>query len=88
MPVRRAISPRWVSTVLMGSRSGLGLPRMLRQRSGQASLLCVAVSADASADQIEQALAAGFNDYWPKPIEMQPLLARLADLARDLTPTP
>ena len=41
----------------------------------------VALSADAMPAQVERGLRAGFRDYLPKPLDLQRLMALLADLA-------
>jgi PAS domain S-box-containing protein len=64
---------------------GLELLRRLRGQ-GLASTL-VALSANAMPDAVARARAAGFEDYWTKPIDVAQLLARLDRLAatRSLT---
>ena len=61
--------------------SGLTLIRTLRSDPATLPLRCIALSADAMSEQIETALAAGFDEYWTKPIDVQRMLA---DLARRL----
>jgi CheY-like chemotaxis protein len=46
----------------------------LRSQAATAQLLCVALSADAMGEQIAAARAAGFDDYWTKPIDLTRLL--------------
>lgn len=57
--------------------SGVDLLRQLRARHQTAQLPCIAVSADAMPEQIDAALAAGFDAYWTKPIEVAHVLAEL-----------
>ncbi len=57
--------------------TGLALLRTLRADSGLAGLPCIAVSADALPAQIDAARAAGFDDYWTKPIDVAQVLGRL-----------
>jgi len=60
--------------------SGLDVLRHLRADPATARLLCVALSADAMAEQIAAARAAGFDDYWTKPIDLTRLLENVRDL--------
>lgn len=63
--------------------SGLDVVRELRADTGLAQTLCIALSADATPAQIDRAMAAGFDDYWTKPMDVLELAGRLADaLAR------
>jgi signal transduction histidine kinase/ActR/RegA family two-component response regulator len=54
--------------------NGLEVLRRLRAQPATADLLCVALSADAMNEQIAAALAAGFDDYWTKPIDLNRLV--------------
>ena len=45
--------------------------------TGTRQLRCIALSADAMAEQIDAARAAGFDDYWTKPIDVPQVLAGL-----------
>lgn len=49
----------------------------LRKRPAAAGLRCIALSADAMQDQIDAARAAGFDDYWTKPIDIKQVLKKL-----------
>jgi CheY-like chemotaxis protein len=51
--------------------------RRLRARPELADLPCVAVSADAMPQQIARARAAGFDDYWVKPLDVPTLAERV-----------
>ncbi|HTP70801.1 MAG TPA: ATP-binding protein, partial [Burkholderiaceae bacterium] len=51
--------------------------RRLRAQPGLADLPCVAVSADAMPQQISRARAAGFDDYWVKPLDVPTLADRV-----------
>lgn len=57
---------------------GLALIRRLRDDPRTAALPCIALSADAMHEQVERARAAGFDDYWTKPIDAVEMLAQLA----------
>jgi len=58
--------------------NGLALIRTLRSDPGTLPLRCIALSADAMSEQIEAALAAGFDDYWTKPIDVPRMLQELS----------
>jgi PAS domain S-box-containing protein len=57
--------------------NGLALIRALRAQPHTAKLRCIALSADVLAEQIAAARAAGFDDYWTKPIDVRRVLAGL-----------
>ncbi len=54
--------------------------RALKREADTASLRCIALSADALPEQIAAARAAGFDDYWTKPLDLLKLVPRLLDL--------
>lgn len=53
---------------------GIDIVRALRGSEGTRQLRCIALSADAMAEQIAAARAAGFDDYWTKPIDVPQVL--------------
>lgn len=55
--------------------SGIELMERLRADARWRDLHCVAVSADDPCDLVAAARAAGFADYWLKPIDLQRLPA-------------
>jgi signal transduction histidine kinase/ActR/RegA family two-component response regulator len=57
---------------------GLEVLRRLRADARTASIACVALSANAMPEDIARARAAGFADYWTKPIDFKAFLAALA----------
>jgi CheY-like chemotaxis protein len=57
--------------------NGLAIIGKLRSDPTTARLRCVAFSADAMREQIEAARAAGFDDYWTKPIDLKKVLGLL-----------
>ena len=59
---------------------GYAVLARLRADPATAQLPCVAVSADAMPDEVARARAAGFDDYWTKPLKMQGLAERIAAL--------
>jgi PAS domain S-box-containing protein len=60
--------------------NGLQLIRRLRADARMAGQRCIALSADAMQAQIDAALAAGYDDYWTKPINVARILEGLARL--------
>jgi len=57
--------------------NGLALLKCLRAEPALRGLRCVALSADAMSEQIDAARAAGFDDYWTKPIDVPRMLRAL-----------
>ena len=66
---------------------GLALIETLRRDPMTRALRCIALSADAMREQIDAALAAGFDEYWTKPIDVPRVLADLARLLAAPAPT-
>jgi CheY-like chemotaxis protein len=56
---------------------GFEVLRQLRQYPETAGISCIALSANAMPEDIERGLAAGFDDYWTKPIKFKPFLDAL-----------
>ena len=69
---------------------GFEVLRQLRARPETAATPCIALSANAMPEDIARGLAAGFDDYWTKPIKFKPFLDALERLfpaeAAALTP--
>ncbi len=63
--------------------NGLELIRMLRADPLAADAQCIALSADAMQTQIDAALAAGFDGYWTKPINVARILDALGEALSD-----
>jgi CheY-like chemotaxis protein len=59
---------------------GLAVLRGLRAHPLTAAIRCVALSANATPSDIAAARAAGFIDYWTKPIDVQRFLADIDTL--------
>ena len=59
---------------------GFEVLRRLRTQPLTANIPCIALSANAMPEDIASALAAGFNDYWTKPIRFKPFLDALERL--------
>ena len=51
--------------------------RRLRADPSTAAIPCIALSANAMPEDIERGLAAGFADYWTKPIDFAVFIAAL-----------
>jgi PAS domain S-box-containing protein len=58
----------------LGDMTGIELARHLQQRPATASIRLVALSADALPEQIDAALACGFEGYLTKPVDFRQLL--------------
>ena len=58
--------------------SGYDLLRRLRADPATRALRVVALSADAMPEQVQKALAEGFDDYWTKPVDFHLLRRRLS----------
>jgi signal transduction histidine kinase/ActR/RegA family two-component response regulator len=75
----RALHPQLVLIDMnLPDTTGLALIRTLRADPATRALCCIALSADAMSEQIEAALAAGFDAYWTKPIDVPRMLRDLA----------
>ena len=61
--------------------------RRLRASPATAGIRVVALTADAMPSHVERALAAGFHDYWTKPIDFNLFLEGLDRLAAPVLPT-
>lgn len=56
---------------------GLEVLRRLRADPATAGIRCVALSANAMQEDVERARAAGFDDYWTKPIDLSSFLGAI-----------
>ncbi len=82
LQMARALRPHLVLIDMnLPDTTGLALIRTLRSDPATLPLLCIALSADAMSEQIDAALAAGFDEYWTKPIDVSRMLL---DLTRRL----
>jgi len=59
---------------------GYEVLRRLRAEPVTAGIPCVALSANAMPEDIQRALAAGFVDYWTKPIDFRAFMASIDNL--------
>jgi CheY-like chemotaxis protein len=60
---------------------GFEVLRRLRAAPGPVRPRCIALSANAMAEDVARARAAGFEDYWTKPIDIKQFMAALERLA-------
>ena len=60
---------------------GFEVLRRLHAQDGRAGRIFIALSANAMPEDVDRALAAGFDDYWTKPINFAQFLAKLDALA-------
>jgi signal transduction histidine kinase/ActR/RegA family two-component response regulator len=56
---------------------GIEVLRRLRADPATAALRCIALSANAMPEDLRRARAAGFDDYWTKPIDLSAFLAAI-----------
>ena len=64
--------------------SGIEVMRRLRREPSLAACRFIALSANAMPEDVSQALGAGFNEYWTKPLNLQQFLVDMDALARNL----
>ncbi|MBT9525045.1 MAG: PAS domain-containing protein [Rhizobacter sp.] len=57
--------------------NGYEVLRLLRAQPSTAGIRCIALSANAMPEDVDRATAAGFSDYWTKPINLRNFLAAL-----------
>ena len=67
---------------------GLEVLRRLRADPATAAIRCVALSANAMHEDVQRARAAGFDDYWTKPIDLPRFLDALDRLLPRVGTTP
>lgn len=48
---------------------------------------CIVLSGDAMPAHMEQALAAGLDDYWSKPVDIWQLMTKIDDIAPEALST-
>ena len=64
----------------MPGLNGYELIARIRAHPTLADLPCVAITAEASPEQSHADMQAGFDAYWPKPIDFSTLSAQIADM--------
>lgn len=75
----RALRPRLILLDMnLPDCDGYEVLRRLRADPSTAAIPVVALSAEASPEDARRAIAAGFTDYWTKPIDFGQFLAGLA----------
>lgn len=57
--------------------SGVEVLQRIRSMEGGGQRVCVAMSADVSGDPLARALSQGFDAFWPKPLDVDSVLAKL-----------
>jgi CheY-like chemotaxis protein len=72
----------------LGDMTGIELARALRRDRSLQDVCLVALSADALPEQIDAAMACGFERYLTKPLDFDALLALLDSHRRPLAPAP
>ena len=65
--------------------SGVEVLHQLREMPQGRDALCIAMSADVSANPVQRARDEGFADFWPKPLDVASMLARLDEAIASLT---
>jgi two-component system, cell cycle sensor histidine kinase and response regulator CckA len=69
---------------MLPGKSGLALCRELRERTDGDEMFILLVTAKADREDLEQALAAGANDYLTKPIDLSRLNVRISVAERQI----
>ena len=81
LALARSLRPSIVLTdINLPGMSGLDVVRTLRAEATGSRPVCVAVSADALGEQIAEAMSAGLDEYWTKPLELDLLPGRIEGL--------
>ncbi|MFK7965828.1 MAG: ATP-binding protein [Burkholderiaceae bacterium] len=69
-----------LADINMPEMDGYELISAVRSHPTLFNLTCVAISADAAPEQVQAGLDAGFDAYWPKPIDLSQLTLRVERL--------
>jgi PAS domain S-box-containing protein len=80
----KASFPFLILDWMLPGQSGIDLCRELRTRAGGDELFILLVTARADTEDLEQALAAGANDYLTKPLDVALLNVRLSVAERQI----
>src|SRR3954468_12830680 len=80
----KASFPFLILDWMLPGQSGIDLCRELRTRAGGDELFILLVTARADTEDLEQALAAGANDYLTKPLDIALLNVRLSVAERQI----
>lgn len=74
----RSVRPDLVITAMrLPDLSAYEFLDVLRSDATTQDIPCIVLSGDARPSEIERALAAGFNDYWTKPVDVRQVLTRI-----------
>jgi PAS domain S-box-containing protein len=85
----RRLKPDLILTDMnLPDMTGYDVLRQLQDDPATRRLRCIALSADAMPDNVERALAAGFMDFWTKPVDVPTFLRRLDELLLKPAPAP
>jgi CheY-like chemotaxis protein len=77
-----------ISDIAMPTEDGLSLIRRVRALSGRVGRIpAIALTAFARAEDAAQALEAGYQTYITKPVELNELETRVAELLQSTPPT-
>jgi len=74
---RRLLPDLVVTDINLPGLTGNEIVCALRADAVTRKLRCIALSADALADQVAAAEASGFDDYWTKPLDLSTLVERI-----------
>jgi len=81
LALARQLRPDLVLTDLnLPDMTGYEVLRQLQADEATRHLRCIAVSADAMPENVRRARAAGFMDFWTKPLDVSEFLQRLDEL--------
>jgi len=75
-----------LADINMPEMDGYELIRAIREHATLSDLICVAISADAAPEQMQAGLEAGFDAYWPKPINLSQLTDQVERLLAQQVP--
>ena len=75
-----------VSDIAMPGEDGYTLIRRLREAEGGAVFAAIAITGFASSEDRTRAIAQGFDEHLPKPVDIEVLAARIERLARAAPP--
>ena len=73
--------------IMMPKLDGFEVLRRLRADPATRAIACVALSANAMPEDVERGIAAGFADYWTKPIDFSAFLGALYKRFPTTSPT-
>ena len=71
-----------LSDLDMPVMGGIALVRAIRANPALTDTVCIALTSDATSEKIQAALAAGFDSYWTKPLDLAKLRYDVSRLAK------